>query len=266
MKVRLDKRVTELYPDLSREKAKALIMAGEVFVNGQREDKAGTAISADADIQIRGKKLPFVSRGGLKLQKAFDTFDIDVDGCVCADAGASTGGFTDCMLQHGARKVYAMDVGYGQLDYKLRRDPRVICMEKTNVRYVTADMFDEEIDFSSADLSFISLTKVLPAIRDYLGHNGQVAALIKPQFEAGRDKVGKKGVVRDPAVHRQVICDVAAFAQSIELIPVGLTYSPIKGPEGNIEYLIWLKKGAADVIPIERAAEETVKEAFESLS
>lgn len=246
MKQRLDKRLVELYPDLSRERAKALIMAGEVFINGQREDKAGTNVKDDDEIELRSHSRRFVSRGGFKLQKAFETFDLDVEGRVCADAGASTGGFTDCMLQHGAVKVYAMDVGYGQLDWKLRSDPRVVCMEKTNVRYVTPDLFKEGISFSSADLSFISLTKVLPAIRDYLLPDGQIVALVKPQFEAGREKVGKKGVVRDPDVHREVIAHVSGFSADIGLVTRGLTFSPIKGPEGNIEYLLWLQKTAGD--------------------
>ncbi|MBQ4361750.1 MAG: TlyA family RNA methyltransferase [Lachnospiraceae bacterium] len=264
-KVRLDKKIVELYPDLSREKAKALIMAGDVFVDGQREDKAGTNIRDDAVVEIRGKKNPFVSRGGYKIQKAFEVFDISVEGLVCADAGASTGGFTDCMLQHGAVKVYAIDVGYGQLDWKLRNDPRVVCMEKTNVRYVTPEQFGEKIAFSSADLSFISLTKVLPAIFDYLSEDGQAVVLVKPQFEAGREKVGKKGVVRDPSVHIQVITDVSAFASETGFYTAGLTFSPIKGPEGNIEYLLWLKKGTGPSVTPERAA-EVVGEAFESLN
>ena len=274
MKERLDKRLQALFPELSREKAKALIMAGDVYVDGQREDKAGTNVKSDAVIEVRGSRQPFVSRGGLKLQKAFETFEIDVDGEVCADAGASTGGFTDCMLQHGAKKVYAMDVGYGQLDWKLRNDPRVICMEKTNVRYVTPDQFGEGIAFSSADLSFISLRKVLPAISGYLNDGGQIVALIKPQFEAGREKVGKKGVVRDPAVHCQVIEEVISFARSIGLVYRGLTFSPIKGPEGNIEYLVWLEK-RGDVPCANRDDEpgqetfviqKTVDEAFQTLN
>ncbi len=242
MKERLDKLLVQLYPELSRERAKALIMAGEVFVDGQREDKAGAGIKPDSKIEVRGKAQPYVSRGGFKLEKAFEAFQLNVEGCVCADAGASTGGFTDCMLQHGARKVYAIDVGYGQLDWKLRNDERVICMEKTNVRYVTPEQFDEAVDFSSADLSFISLTKVLPAICGYLSESGQITALVKPQFEAGREKVGKKGVVRDPGVHEQVISDVVQYAADMGLLVKGLTFSPIKGPEGNIEYLLWMQK------------------------
>lgn len=257
-------------PSLSREKAKALIMAGEVYVNGQREDKAGTMVAEDAQIEIRGKKLPFVSRGGLKLQKAFETFDIAVQDKICADAGASTGGFTDCMLQHGARKVYAIDVGYGQLDWKLRNDARVVCMEKTNVRYITPELFAERIGFASADLSFISLTKVLPAIYDCLADEAQAVVLVKPQFEAGREQVGKKGVVRDPAVHEQVISTVAECAEEIGFHVCGLTYSPIRGPEGNIEYLLWLIKTAADsdksgCTAVKETAGRTVREAFAAL-
>ena len=269
MRQRLDKRLVELYPDLSRERAKALIMAGEVFINGQREDKAGTNVRDDDVIEVRSHSRRFVSRGGFKLQKAFETFDLDIDGCVCADAGASTGGFTDCMLQHGAVRVYAMDVGYGQLDWKLRNDPRVVCMEKTNVRYVTPDLFEEGISFSSADLSFISLTKVLPAIRDYLLPDGQIVALVKPQFEAGREKVGKKGVVRDPDVHRDVIAHVSDFAADIGLVTRGLTFSPIKGPEGNIEYLLWLQKSTDNEQKLfldRELIDSVVDEAFEALN
>ena len=246
MRQRLDKRLVELYPDLSRERAKALIMAGEVFLNGQREDKAGTNVKHDDVIELRAHSRRFVSRGGFKLQKAFETFDLDIDGC-----------------------VYAVDVGYGQLDWKLRSDPRVVCMEKTNVRYVTPDLFDESISFSSADLSFISLTKVLPAIRDYLVPDGQIVALVKPQFEAGREKVGKKGVVRDPDVHRDVIAYVSGFAADIGLVPRGLTYSPIKGPEGNIEYLLWLQKSTENEERLSLSRElidSVVDEAFTALN
>ena len=270
MKERLDKKLIAMDPSLSREKAKALIMAGEVYVNGQHEDKAGTMVDEDARIEIRGKKIPFVSRGGLKLQKAFEIFDISVQDKVCADAGASTGGFTDCMPQHGARKVYAIDVGYGQLDWKLRNDDRVICLEKTNVRYVTPDLFDEKVGFASADLSFISLTKVLPAIYSYMADEAQAVVLVKPQFEAGREQVGKKGVVRDPQVHVQVIHSVAECARETGFHVRGLTYSPIRGPEGNIEYLLWLLKTAADHddtydAAVTDTAANTVQEAFSAL-
>lgn len=230
----------------SRERAKAIIMSGNVFVDGQREDKAGSTFSLDADIDVRQKDIPFVSRGGLKLAKAVDTFSLDLEGRVCTDVGASTGGFTDCMLQHGAKKVYAIDVGYGQLAWQLRSDERVVCMEKTNIRHVTKEMLEDGISFSSVDVSFISLTKVLPHIYDYLTQDGEVAALIKPQFEAGREQVGKKGVVRDPKVHVEVIRRILAFSRDSGWHVRGLTYSPVKGPEGNIEYLVHLSKRETD--------------------
>ncbi len=226
----------------SREKAKAVIMSGNVFVDGQREDKAGSTFSPDVKIEVRGHALPYVSRGGLKLEKALANFDVDVTDCVCTDVGSSTGGFTDCMLQNGAKKVYAIDVGRGQLDWKLRNDPRVVCMEKTNIRYVTPKDIGEPVDFSSIDVSFISLTKVLGPIRAYLKDDGQIVALIKPQFEAGREKVGKKGVVREKSTHREVIVKVMDYAKTIGFDLCALDFSPIKGPEGNIEYLIHLKK------------------------
>ncbi len=262
MKERLDKLLVIREPLLSREKAKRMIMAGMVFVGGQREDKPGTMIDTDADVEIKGRTNPYVSRGGLKLQKAFETFDIDVTGRICIDAGASTGGFTDCMLQHGASKVYSVDVGYGQLDWNLRNDPRVVCMEKTNVRYLNPDMLEPGIGFATADLSFISLTKVLGAIASCLEEDGQLVTLVKPQFEAGREKVGKKGVVRDPIVHTEVIRKIVCFAESIGLVPAGLTYSPIKGPEGNIEYLLWIKKNGEKNLP---DPENIVRQAFDSL-
>lgn len=228
----------------SREKAKAYIMAGDVFVNGQKEDKAGTMFtdSETLKIEVRGNILPYVSRGGLKLEKAMKNFDVTLNGKICMDVGASTGGFTDCMLQNGAVKVFAIDVGYGQLDWKLRTDERVVCMEKTNIRYVVLDDIGTPADFSSIDVSFISLTKVLLPVRNLLTDEGEVVALIKPQFEAGREKVGKKGVVRDPAVHLEVIEKVIAYAKSIFMEPLHLEFSPIKGPEGNIEYLLHMKK------------------------
>ena len=242
MKERLDVLLVKRNLAESREKAKAVIMSGNVFVDGQGEDKAGSTFSPDVSIEVRGHVLPYVSRGGLKLEKALANFDVDVKGCVCTDVGSSTGGFTDCMLQNGARKVYAIDVGRGQLDWKLRNDPRVVCMEKTNIRYVTPEDIGEPVDFSSIDVSFISLTKVLMPIRDYLKADGQIVALIKPQFEAGREKVGKKGVVREKSTHLEVIRKVMDFAQSIGFDLCALDFSPIKGPEGNIEYLICLKK------------------------
>lgn len=226
----------------SREKAKAYIMAGDVYVDGQKEDKAGTMFPETVKIEVRGNTLPYVSRGGLKLEKAMKNFDVTLEGKVCMDVGASTGGFTDCMLQNGAVKVYSIDVGYGQLDWKLRNDPRVVCMEKTNIRYVVPEDLEGPADFSSIDVSFISLTKVLLPVRNLLSQDGQIVCLIKPQFEAGREKVGKKGVVRDPAVHKEVIEKVIAFAKEQYLEPLALDFSPIKGPEGNIEYLLYLQK------------------------
>lgn len=242
MKERLDILLVKRNLAESREKAKAVIMAGNVFVDGQREDKAGSTFPSEAVIEVRGHTLPYVSRGGLKLEKAMANFDVDVKDKVCTDVGASTGGFTDCMLQNGARKVFAIDVGRGQLDWKLRNDPRVVCMEKTNIRYVTPEDIGEEIDFSSIDVSFISLTKVLGPIRDYLKSDGEIVALIKPQFEAGREKVGKKGVVREKSTHLEVIHKVMEYALSAGFDLCALDFSPIRGPEGNIEYLIHLKK------------------------
>ena len=244
MKERLDVLLVKKGLAPSREKAKAIIMSGIVFVNGQREDKAGSTFDEKLEIEVRGHALPYVSRGGLKLEKAMKCFDVSVKDKVCTDVGSSTGGFTDCMLQNGAKKVFAIDVGRGQLDWKLRQDKRVVCMEKTNIRYVTPEDLGESIDFSSVDVSFISLTKVLGPIRNYLTDTGEVVALIKPQFEASREKVGKKGVVRDKSVHREVIHKVAEYAKSIGFIILNIEFSPIKGSEGNIEYLIHLKKTA----------------------
>jgi len=243
----------------SREKAKAIIMSGQVWVDGEREDKAGSTFVKTATIEIKGSTLQYVSRGGLKLEKALSYFQLNLHGLVCTDVGSSTGGFTDCMLQSGAKKVYAIDVGRGQLDWKLRQDPRVISMEKTNIRYVTTEDLGEAIDFSSIDVSFISLTKVLLPIYQYLAPIAHVVALIKPQFEAGRDKVGKKGVVRDSNTHIEVIEKVCCFAQSIGFQVEGLTYSPIRGPEGNIEYLVHLSKAP------EVQSMESVREAKQSI-
>ena len=226
----------------SREKAKAMIMEGLVYVSGQKEDKAGMSFPEDADVEVRGSVLRYVSRGGLKLEKALQVFPVDLTDRICLDIGASTGGFTDCMLQNGAGKVYAIDVGYGQFDWRLRNDPRVVCMEKTNVRYVKPEDLPEKATFAGIDVSFISLTKVLPAVADLLCDCSELVCLIKPQFEAGREKVGKHGVVRDPAVWEEVIRKVARAARELCLKPCGLDYSPIKGPEGNIEFLIYLKK------------------------
>lgn len=243
MKKRLDVLMVERSLAPSREKAKAYIMAGEVYVDGQKEDKAGSMFKETVQIEVRGNLLPYVSRGGLKLEKAMKNFDISLQDKVCMDVGASTGGFTDCMLQNQAAKVYSVDVGYGQLDWKLRNDPRVVCMEKTNIRYVLLEQMEEPVDFASIDVSFISLTKVLLPVRNLLTPEGEIVCLIKPQFEAGREKVGKKGVVREPKVHIEVIQKVTEYAMSIFLEPLHLSYSPIKGPEGNIEYLLHLKKG-----------------------
>ena len=242
-KERLDVLMVQRNLAESREKAKALIMSGIVYVNGQKEDKAGTSFEETVQIEVRGNTLKYVSRGGLKLEKAMSRFGVQLAGKVCMDVGASTGGFTDCMLQNGARKVYAIDVGRGQLDWKLRQDDRVVCMEKTNIRYVTPEDIGEPVEFSSIDVSFISLTKVLLPIREYLTGDGEIVALIKPQFEAGREKVGKKGVVRDPDVHLEVLEHFLDHAKESGFTVLGLTYSPIRGPEGNIEYLGYLEKG-----------------------
>lgn len=242
MKERLDVLLVQRGMAPSREKAKAMIMAGEILVDGEREDKAGSMFPETVTITQKGRPLPYVSRGGLKLEKAMTHFGLELDGKICMDVGASTGGFTDCMLQNGAAKVYAVDVGHGQLDWKLRNDERVVCMERTNIRYVTPEDIQEPVQFVSIDVSFISLTKVLLPVRGLMEENAQMTALIKPQFEAGREKVGKKGVVRDKKVHEEVIRLVTAYASSIWFQVMGLDYSPIKGPEGNIEYLLYLKK------------------------
>ena len=240
MKIRLDQYLVQNGLVQSRERAKALIMAGVVFVNQQKVDKAGEMIKEDAVVEVRGHDIGYVSRGGLKLEKAMKCFPLTPNGKVCMDIGASTGGFTDCMLQNGAVKVYSVDVGHGQLDWKLRNDPRVVCMERTNIRYVVPEDIEERPSFVSIDVSFISLTKVLLPVRNLMEENGEIAALIKPQFEAGREKVGKKGVVRDPAVHKEVIEMVISYAKSISFGVRHLEFSPIKGPEGNIEYLVHL--------------------------
>ena len=264
MKKRLDLLMMERALAPSREKAKAYIMAGNVYVDGQKEDKAGTMFQETVKIEVRGNTLPYVSRGGLKLEKAMKHFGVELDGKVCMDVGASTGGFTDCMLQNGAVKVYSIDVGYGQLDWELRNDPRVVCMEKTNIRYVLPEDIQEPAQFSSIDVSFISLTKVLLPVRNLLTEDGEIVCLIKPQFEAGREKV----VVRDPAVHLEVIEKVIAYASSIALEPRHLSFSPIKGPEGNIEYLLHLKKrpeGEVIESSLEAEPEQVVREAHDQL-
>lgn len=241
-KVRLDLYLAENGFTESREKAKALIMSGVVYVNDQKELKAGREIKIDDIVEVRGSTLKYVSRGGLKLEKAMQEFPIDLTDCICMDIGASTGGFTDCMLMNGAKKVYSIDVGYGQLAWKLRSDERVVNMERTNFRYVTREQIPEEIDFASVDVSFISLKIILPVMYELLKADGEAVCLIKPQFEAGREKVGKKGVVRDVNVHTEVIENIAGFVASQKFKVSGLSYSPVKGPEGNIEYLIYLKK------------------------
>ncbi len=267
MKERLDVLLVKRNLAASREKAKAVIMSGNVYVDGQKEDKAGTMFPEEANIEVRGNTLPYVSRGGLKLEKALANFEVSVEGKTCTDVGSSTGGFTDCMLQNGAEKVFAIDVGRGQLDWKLRQDDRVICMEKTNIRYVTPEDLGEPVQFSSIDVSFISLTKVLKPIYDYLTEDGEIVALIKPQFEAGREKVGKKGVVREKSTHLEVIHMVTDYACSIGFDVLDLEFSPIRGPEGNIEYLVHLKKcGETGHISEKADVEKTVEEAFATLS
>ena len=267
-KERLDALLVQRNLAGSRELAKAYIMAGNVYVDGIKEDKAGTKVPVSAQIEVRGNQMKYVSRGGYKLEKAMDEFDIALDGKICLDIGASTGGFTDCMLQNGASKVYAVDVGYGQFAWKLRQDERVVCLEKTNVRYVTREQIPDAGDFASIDVSFISLTKVLPAVLGVMSEQGRLVCLIKPQFEAGREKVGKKGVVRDIAVHREVIEKIAAYAMEQGLGILGLSYSPIKGPEGNIEYLIYLAKHAEGMTreQVQEKLEQVVRESHETLS
>jgi 23S rRNA (cytidine1920-2'-O)/16S rRNA (cytidine1409-2'-O)-methyltransferase len=251
----------------SREKARASIMAGEIYVDNVRVDKCGEKIKEDANIEFKGEKMPYVSRGGYKLERAIKSFDVKLCNKVCFDIGASTGGFTDCMLQNGAVKVFAIDVGYGQFAWKLRTDPRVVCMERTNVRYVTNDQIGEYGNFASIDVSFISLKKVIPTVASLLYEDGEIVALIKPQFEAGREKVGKKGVVKDPNTHIEVISEVVKFLKESNFIILGLDHSPIKGPEGNIEYLVYFSKDN-NLHKIEfddEDIEEVVKKAHENL-
>jgi len=270
LKERLDVLLVQKGLVKSRETAKAVIMCGEVFVDNEREDKPGTKIDDSCNIEVRSNKLRYVSRGGLKLEKAMEVFDVSVRDKICMDVGASTGGFTDCMLQNGAIKVYSVDVGHGQLDWKLRNDDRVVCMEKTNIRYVERKDIDDDIEFASIDVSFISLSKVLPPLRALMTKDSDIVCLIKPQFEAGREKVGKKGVVRDKKVHEEVIENVVGFSREFGLIPVELDYSPVKGPEGNIEYLLHLKNPGAEVEGLEGIIDsakikETVNRAHEEL-
>ena len=248
-KQRLDQLVFEKGLTDSRERARTSIMAGLVFVNGKKETKPGSFVDPDAEVELRGERLRYVSRGGLKLEKALKVFPIDVKGAVCVDCGASTGGFTDVLLQNGAEKVYAIDVGYGQLAWSLRQDPRVVCMERTNIRYVTPVDIGQQADIAVADLSFISLRLILGPVRELLKPDGQIVCLVKPQFEAGKEKVGKKGVVRDPAVHREVLENFLAFSREAGFGLRGLDYSPIRGPEGNIEYLAWLLKDGESIAP-----------------
>ena len=248
IKKRLDVLLTEQgYAD-SRTKAQAIIMSGLVYVDGQKADKPGVSYEEGVSLEVRGAACPYVSRGGLKLEKALRDFHVDPTGFVCSDSGASTGGFTDCLLQQGARKVFAIDVGYGQLDWKIRSDPRVVVMERTNIRYVTTEELGEKLDLSVVDVSFISLKIVLPVIKTLLGENGQVLCLIKPQFEAGKEKVGKKGVVRDPQTHQEVLDHFVELAKELEFSIQGLTFSPVKGPEGNIEFLGHLALNRTDGI------------------
>ena len=265
-KERLDVLLVKKNLIQSRERAKTTIMAGMVIVDGNKIDKAGTMVKENADIRVLGNQIPYVSRGGLKLEKAIKEFGVELKGKVTADIGASTGGFTDCMLQNGAVKVFAIDVGYGQLAWSLRTDERVVNMERTNVRNVTPEDIGQLIDLASIDVAFISLEKVLPAVKAMLKPDGQVVALIKPQFEAGKEKVGKKGVVRDPKVHLEVIHKVIDTAREMEFVTKELTFSPVKGPEGNIEYLVWLTKDreAADNVTNEVMA-NTVELAHSNL-
>ena len=263
MKIRLDQYLCQNGLVPSRERAKALIMAGVVFVDQQKADKAGMMIAETAQVEVRGHDIGYVSRGGLKLEKAMKAFPLTPEGKVCMDIGASTGGFTDCMLQNGASKVYAVDVGYGQLAWSIRSDKRVVCLERTNARYLTKEQIPEPLDFASIDVSFISLKLILPALRPLMAENGQVVALVKPQFEAGREKVGKKGVVRDSAVHQEVLEHFLVHADEADFSVKGLTFSPIRGPEGNIEYLGYLSVGRG--VPCEEDLVELVKRSHQVL-
>lgn len=263
MKERLDVLLVKRNLAASREKAKAIIMTGNVLVNGQREDKAGSTFKEDALIEVKGNPMKYVSRGGYKLEKAIDLWQVPLQDKICMDVGSSTGGFTDCMLQNGAQKVYAIDVGTNQLAWKLRQDERVISMEKTNIRYVTREDIADFIDFFSVDVAFISLKKVLEPVKALLTQEGQGVCLVKPQFEAGREKVGKKGVVRDPKVHREVLEQIMQYVLSIGFEILELSFSPIKGPEGNIEYLLYIQN--TDRIPEEDSLEESFHVSYDSL-
>lgn len=262
VKKRLDMLLVEQGYAQNRTKAQAIIMSGQVYVNGQKADKPGISYEESADIEVRSTGCPYVSRGGLKLEKALRDFGVNPEGYVCSDSGASTGGFTDCLLQQGAKKVFAIDVGYGQLDWKIRSDPRVVVMERTNVRYVTPEQLGEPLDLSVVDVSFISLRIVLPVIKTFLKQTGQVLCLIKPQFEAGKEKVGKKGVVRDPAIHKEVLDNFVALTKEIGFQIMGLTFSPVKGPEGNIEFLAHLSLSNTGMEP---DTAQVVQEAHQTL-
>lgn len=264
-KKRLDAAVFEQGFCDSREKAKTLIMAGVVYVNNQKADKPGMQIKDDDSIEVRSNPLKYVSRGGLKLEKAMSSFDIKLDGLVCADIGASTGGFTDCMLQNGAKKVYSIDVGYGQLAWKLRTDPRVVNMERTNFRYVTEEQVPDELSFASVDVSFISLSLIVPVMRTLMRNDACAVCLIKPQFEAGRDKIGKKGVVRDKSVHIEVVDNIIGMMLNNGFSVSGLDYSPVKGPEGNIEYLILVQKSDQPVNNLKTTAKDVVMRSHDAL-
>ena len=263
MKERLDVILVNQGHAPSREKAKAIIMSGNVYVNGQKEDKAGSQFDeSKIQLEVRGSQLKYVSRGGLKLEKAMESWGIRLEGSVCMDIGASTGGFTDCMLQNGAVKVYSVDVGHGQLAWKLRNDERVVCMEKTNFRYMVPEDIEDTLDFASVDVSFISLTKILIPARNLLKDGGRMVCLIKPQFEAGKDKVGKKGVVRERSVHEEVVRKILDYADSIGFEVIDLEYSPIKGPEGNIEYLMYIQKDALRSLELAELTEKNAEEAL----
>lgn len=264
-KLRLDVALIDSGLCESREKAKAYIMAGQVYVNGQKSVKAGLTVKPEDKLEVRGKQMPFVSRGGLKLQKAVDSFGVKLENCICMDIGASTGGFTDCMLQHGAKKVYAIDVGYGQLAWKLRTDERVVNLERTNFRYVTRENIPDEIDFASVDVSFISLKIIVPVMRELLKDGGEAVCLIKPQFEAGREKIGKKGVVRELSTHIEVVETVTNFIFESGFDILNLDFSPVKGPEGNIEYLVHIKKNDNSENFLTRTFEDIVKASHDTL-
>ena len=266
-KQRIDLLLVERGLTTSRERAQTEIMAGNVMANGQRVDKAGEKYDDDVNIEVKGDAIPYVSRGGLKLEKALKSFPINLNGKVCIDVGSSTGGFTDCMLKNGAVKVFAIDVGYGQLAWTLRNDPRVVCMERTNIRYVEPENIGEKADFASIDVSFISLTKVLPALRNLLKEDAEIVCLVKPQFEAGREKVGKKGVVRDRKVHLEVLDRIVNWTTNEKFVTLGLNFSPIKGPEGNIEYLLYLSNDANEKVEskVSDLVESVIEESYNSL-